>query len=220
MTLIKVCGLTRDADVRAAVVLGACACGFILCESPRQVSVERACWMGGDLEDALTVGVVATESPAWIAEALEYAGLRAVQLSAGADGPTVAAVRAATAHLDPRPLVIAALGTPDAADADLLLADAQRPGQYGGTGETLDWDELAQRTDAPTDKLVLAGGLTPANVGDAIAAVHPLVVDVSSGVESAPGEKDPALLNEFFAAVVQADKKTGCAGKRRGGAQR
>ncbi len=220
MTLVKVCGLTRDGDVHAAVTLGACACGFILCPSPRQLSPERACWLAGDVEDALTVGVVATESAAWIAEVIGFAGLKAVQLAGGADGPGVADVRAATADLRPRPLVIAAWDTPGAGDADMVLLDSRLPGRYGGTGETLDWAGLAQRPETPRDKLLLAGGLTPANVGEAIAALRPLVVDVSSGVESAPGLKDPALLREFFTAVVQADKTTGDGNPRRGGASR
>ena len=207
MTLVKVCGLTRDEDVRAAVAQGACACGFVLCESPRRVSPERACWLAGEVEGALTVGVVATESPEWIAEAIGFAGLRAVQLSAGADGATVAAVRAATARLEQRLIIIAAADTPDAAAADMVLLDARTPGSYGGTGETLEWAELAARPDLPDRRLVLAGGLRPDNVAAAIDALHPTVVDVSSGVETAPGIKDTARLREFFAAVVHADKR-------------
>ncbi len=206
MTLVKVCGLTRDADVRAAVAFGACACGFVLSESPRQVSPERACWLAGEVEDALTVGVVTTESPAWVAEALAFADLRAVQLSAGSDGPTVAEIRKATVKLRPRPLVIAAGDTPDARAADLVLLDARLPGQYGGTGVALDWEKLAADPETPRERLVLAGGLTAGNVAAAIAALHPTVVDVSGAVEAEPGIKDTTLLREFFAAVVEADK--------------
>jgi phosphoribosylanthranilate isomerase len=215
MTLVKVCGLTRDVDVRAAVALGACACGFVLSESPRQVSPERACWLAGEVEDALTVGVVTTEPAAWIAEALEFAGLRAVQLSAGPDGVTVAEIRAATAALEPRPIVIAAADTADAGEADLVLLDARRPGLYGGTGITLDWEALAGDPGTPHERFVLAGGLAATNVGAAIAALGPTVVDVSSGVEEAPGTKDPARLREFFAAVVHADQEVAQAARTR-----
>ena len=128
-----------------------------------------------------------------------------MQLSAGADGPTVAQVRAAAARLRPRPLVIAAADTPDAALADFVLLDARIAGAYGGTGETLDWEALAADPATPAGDLVLAGGLRPDNVGAAIAALHPAAVDVSSGVESAPGIKDAQRLRDFFAAVVQAD---------------
>lgn len=202
MTRVKVCGLTRDSDVRAAVRLGACACGFVLSESPRQVTPERACWLAGEAGGTLTVGVVTTEPPEWIAAALDYADLRAVQLSAGSDGPTVGEVRAAAAGRGLTLLIIAAADTPDAADADLVLLDARGPGAYGGTGVALDWEALARQGPPAHERFILAGGLTAANVGRAIAALHPQVVDVSSGVEAEPGVKDPALLAAFFAAVA------------------
>lgn len=205
MTRVKVCGLTRESDVHAAVRLGACACGFVLSESLRQVTPERACWLAGEAGDALTVGVVTTETPEWIAAALGYADLRAVQLSAGADGPTVHDVRAAAAGRGLTPIVIAAADTPDAADADMVLLDARAPGAYGGTGVTLDWEALARSGPPEHERYVLAGGLTPSNVGQAIAALHPPVVDVSSGVEAEPGVKDPALLAAFFAAVADSN---------------
>ena len=156
---------------------------------------------------ALAVGVVTTEPPEWIAAALATAGLTAVQLSAGADGPTVAATRAAALSRGLRPLVIAAADTPDAADADLVLVDARAPGVYGGSGATLDWRALAADERLPTAGLVLAGGLTVGNVAEAIALVRPLAVDTSSGVElaGAPGHKDDGLLRAFLCAVREAD---------------
>ncbi len=144
MTLVKICGLTRDDDVRRAARLGAWACGFVLSASPRQVTPERAAWLAGEAGDALTVAVVTTESPDWIADALAQAGLQAVQLSAGADGASVGAVREAAARRGLRPLVIAAADTPDAAAADLTLLDARTAQAYGGTGQALDWAALAQ----------------------------------------------------------------------------
>ncbi len=154
-----------------------------------------------------TVGVVTTEPPEWIAAALATAGLTAVQLSAGADGPTVAATRAAALSRGLRPLVIAAADTSDAADADLVLLDARAPGVYGGSGVTLDWRALAADERLPTAGLVLAGGLTVGNVAEAIALVRPLAVDTSSGVElaGAPGHKDDGLLRAFVCAVREAD---------------
>jgi phosphoribosylanthranilate isomerase len=227
-TRVKVCGLTRAEDVRLAAELGAWALGFVLTESPRRVDVARAgrlvavarkagsSAVRGASADAssphappLAVGVVTTESPAWIAAALEAAGLDAVQLSAGADGPTVAEVLAAAQTPPrgaPRPLVIAAADTPDASLADFTLLDARAPGAYGGTGLTLDWDALEDELATLRERLVLAGGLTPANAAAAVRALHPAVVDVSSGVESIPGVKDAALLRAFFAAVDHADR--------------
>ena len=217
MTLVKICGLTRDHDVRRAARLGAWACGFVLSPSPRQVTPERAARLAGEAGDALTVAVVTTEPPDWIADALAQTGLLAVQLSAGVDGTSVGALREAAARRGLRPFIIAAADTSDAAAADLTLLDARTGQAYGGTGKTLDWAALAQSewaagvggADAPVlhtrERLVLAGGLTPANVTQAITMLRPRAVDVSGGVESAPGVKDPALMDAFFAAVAAAD---------------
>lgn len=228
MTRVKVCGLTREGDVRLAVSLGVWACGFVLSESPRRVSLERARRLAAAAAGALTVGVVTTEPADWVAAALALAGFGAVQLSAGVDGPSVAAVRAAAASLGLRPLLIAAADTPDAEAAELVLLDARSPGRYGGTGRTLDWaalanarkagrDDAAARASSTTSstvaaaaaldprRLVLAGGLTAGNVAEAVVALGPLAVDVASGVERAPGRKDEGLMDQFFAAVTAAD---------------
>ena len=168
--------------MRRAARLGAWACGFVLSASPRQVTPERAAWLAGEAGDALTVAVVTTEPPDWIADALAQAGLQAVQLSAGADGASVSAVREAAARRGLRPLIIAAADTPDAAAADLTLLDARTAQAYGGTGQALDWAALAHSRQtgevgppAPSarERLVLAGGLTPANVAQAIATCDP-----------------------------------------------
>lgn len=205
MTLVKICGLTREGDVGLAAELGAYACGFVLSESPRRVSVERACRLAAEAGDALAVAVVTTETADWIASALERAGLRGVQLCAGADGPSVGAVLAAAERRGLSPLVIAAADTAGASDAEAILRDARTPDAYGGTGVTLDWEAVAAGAPA-AQRLVLAGGLTPGNVPRAIAALHPYVVDVSSGVESVPGVKDHEKLAAFFAAVDAADR--------------
>jgi len=206
MTRVKVCGLTRPEDVRLAAELGAWALGFVLAESPRHVVPARARELAAAAADTLTVAVVTTQSPAWIAGAVATSGVGAVQLSAGADGPTVAEVRTASAEAGVEPLVIAAADTPDAQSADFILLDARAPGSYGGTGRRLDWERLAADPATPTENLVLAGGLKPATVAAAIAALHPAAVDVSSGVEWVPGIKDAPRLRDFFAAVHRADK--------------
>ncbi len=205
VTHVKICGLTRAEDVRAAVDLGAWAIGFVLTASPRHVDRDHAGKLAAAAGDVLTVAIVTTETPVWIAGAVAAAGLRAVQLSAGVGGPTVSEVRAATAHQRPRPLVIAAAATPDAGLADFVLLDPRVPGAHGGTGRRLDWDRLAADQATPRERLVLSGGLTPANVAAAIAALHPAAVDVSSGVEWVPGIKDAARLRAFFRAVDDAD---------------
>ena len=209
MTRVKVCGLTRERDVRQAVEMGAAACGFVLSPSPRRVTPERAGELAAAADGSLCVGVVTTEPAEWIAGAIAHSGLGAVQLSAGADGPTVAAVREAAARRGLRPLVIAAADTPVAAAADLLLLDARGPGVYGGAGVALDWAALALATPTSGARLVLAGGLSADNVEQAIATLHPSMVDVCSGTEAAPGVKDEALLAGFFAAVAHADLSRG-----------
>jgi phosphoribosylanthranilate isomerase len=161
----------------------------------------------GETRAPHAVLVVTTEPPDWISAALATAAGDGVQLSAGADGPRVAAVREAAARLRRRPLVIAAADTPDAHLADLVLLDARGAGAYGGTGQTLEWERLAADPSVPSHGLVLAGGLRPGNVGEAVRALRPDAVDVSSGVETAPGRKDHGLLRDFFAAVEHADRK-------------
>jgi phosphoribosylanthranilate isomerase len=212
MTHVKVCGLTREVDVRRAVALGAWACGFVLSAGPRRVTVAVAARLARLAGAALTVGVVTTEPAAWIAAALAESGLAAVQLSAGGDGPTVADVRLAAKLLGRRPQILAAADTPDADDADLILYDARAPGVYGGIGRTLDWPALAADlalagSDDVSRRTMLAGGLVPGNVGEAIKALLPWAVDVSSGVElaDAPGCKDPDLLRRFFAEVAASE---------------
>ena len=206
MTRVKVCGLTRAEDVGLAVELGAWAVGFVLAASPRHIVPAKARDLAAAAGGALTVGVVTTQTPAWIAAAVTTAGLGAVQLSAGVHGPTVAQVREAAAETDRRLLVIAAVDTPDAELADFVLLDARAPGVYGGSGRRLDWELLAADPATPHKDLVLAGGLKPAGVGAAITALHPVAVDVSSGVEWVPGIKDATRLRDFFAAVERADK--------------
>jgi len=204
VTRVKICGLTRERDVLAATRLGAWACGFVLSESPRRVEVSRAAQLTPLTGRSLAVAVVTTEDAEWIAAAVAAGGFGAVQLCAGADGPTVADVRAAAQERALRPLVIAAQGTTDASSADLLLLDSRTKEAYGGTGRTLDWPALAAQ-HLPRERLVLAGGLRPANADLAIKLLRPRVVDASSGVERAPGIKDPRLLNAFFGAVAGAD---------------
>jgi phosphoribosylanthranilate isomerase len=204
MTRLKICGLTTGGDVKHAASYGAWACGFVLSESPRQVSVERAAELTPLCGDSLAVAVATVEEPAWIAGAVAAGGFGAVQLSAGADGPTVAVVRAAALDRGLRPLVIAAADTEDAGDADLVLLDARMPEAYGGTGRRLDWMALAA-ADLPRERLVLAGGLLPSNVDGAIKLVRPFAVDVSSGIERAPGVKDLRLMRAFFGVVAGAD---------------
>ena len=208
MTRVKICGLTAACDVRLAADYGAWACGFVLTDSPRRVSAARAAKLTPLCGDSLAVAVVATEEPAWIAGAVAAGGFGAVQLSAGADGPSVVAVREAALSRGLRPLVIAAADTEGVDKADLILLDARAPEAYGGTGRRLDWKALAA-AELPRERLVLAGGLLPSNVAGAIKLVRPFAVDVSSGIERTPGIKEPRLMRAFFGVVAGADLSGG-----------
>jgi phosphoribosylanthranilate isomerase len=204
---IKICGLTRTVDAEFADAAGAAYLGVIFAGGPRErpVAEARATLAG---RRARKVGVFADQSPADIAAVCAAVGLDVVQLHAASDAERVSAVRAATG-CEIWAVVRSADGTlPDGVDeladaADALLVDALVPGQLGGSGVVMPWGILGESLDAMErgHRIVLAGGLTADNVGEAIHYVSPLIVDVSSGVESAPGIKDHARIRAFVAAV-------------------
>lgn len=204
-TRIKVCGLTRPADVRAAVAAGVDALGFNLAQGPRRITPTDAARLAALTPPLVqTVALFVDADEATIREAMELSTCRVVQLH-GDELPTLAeALRADY-------LIIKAFRVRDAATlalarrypCDLLLLDAWVPGAAGGTGVAWDW-ELLRDWDGPP--VMLAGGLRPDNVGAAIRVARPFAVDCASGVEAAPGEKDEALLRAFSTAVAEADR--------------
>jgi phosphoribosylanthranilate isomerase len=206
-TEVKICGLTRAIDAESADAAGAAYLGVIFAGGPRQrlPAEARATFAG---RRARKVGVFADQSPTEIADISSQAGLDVVQLHAGVDPERVDAVRAATG-LEIWAVVRTADGTlPDGVDdladaADALLIDTLVKGTLGGSGVAMPWGVLGESLDAMDagHRIVLAGGLTPDNVAEAISYVSPTVVDVSSGVESAPGVKDHARIRAFVAAV-------------------
>jgi phosphoribosylanthranilate isomerase len=194
---LKVCGITRLTDALHAVRHGASALGFVLWPaSPRYVAPGRVKEIVAELPSSvMTVGVFVNESVDGIRRVVAATGLTAVQLH-GDEPP-------AYADALPWPLfrsvsVDSAAGVCDAwgPEATLLL-DAADSTQRGGTGRTVDWARAAVL--ARGRRVVLAGGLTPQNVAEAIATVRPYGVDVSSGVEEAPGVKDFSKVTEFLA---------------------
>lgn len=208
---IKFCGLTRPADASAAISEGASYLGAIFADSPRQVRAEqvrRMFWNVG--EGVRSVGVFGAASSAEIADTASHLGLDIVQLHADPtaddvldardafDGEIWAAVRTADGTLDGRYEDLFEL-------ADGIVIDARVDGKLGGTGVAVDWARLSESlavTGRPRT-LILAGGLRPDNVEEAVRIVRPDVVDVASGVETAPGIKDPAKLRAFAAAVLR-----------------
>jgi phosphoribosylanthranilate isomerase len=205
-TRIKICGLSREADVIAAVEAGADAVGFVLyARSPRHVSATRA----GDLARALPpfvtpVCLFVNAKPDEIARVIDQVP-RAVLQFHGEETPTQceaprrAYIRAARMREG-----FALLDFAHAhAGASALLLDADAQG-YGGGGKVFDWSLIPPSVPLP---LVLSGGLNPANVIDGVMRVRPWAVDVSSGVESSKGVKDPQLMRRFCEAVREADAR-------------
>ena len=210
MVEIKFCGMTRTEDVRQAALLGARYVGVILTGSPRQLEDDAARALLATVPDPVQrVGVFGAESPERIAERAKGIGLHVVQLHGDPDAAAVARLRE---HWTGTVWAAQRLRGSDVprgarelfATADAVLLDAHTFGQLGGTGVSLPWKELRDRLHALRGgraRLVLAGGLTPDNVGTAIDLLQPDVVDVSSGIESAPGVKDTRLMRAFRDAV-------------------
>lgn len=205
-TRVKICGITDEADAALAVAVGADAVGVVLAESPRRVTLEQAKEALSAVPPLVTrVGVFVDAEPAFVAEAVRTLRLGAVQLH-GDEPPEACAnapVPAIKAFRVSGPEALAAIGAYRGAVGAVLL-DARVPGARGGTGVTFDWEAVrgALPSWAP---VVVAGGLHAENVGTAIRTLRPYAVDVSSGVESAPGVKDPAKVRRFMAAVRAGD---------------
>ena len=204
---VKICGLTRSIDAELADASGASYLGVIFAGGPRErAPADAKAILSG--RRARKVGVFGTQDVETIAEIASIVGLDVLQLHGVSDIERVEALRAATGL---EIWVVARTSTgilggdveelADAADA--LLVDANVPGQLGGSGVVVPWLELGESLDAMANghRIVLAGGLTPENVAEAIDYVSPMVVDVSSGVESAPGIKDHQRVRAFIAAA-------------------
>jgi phosphoribosylanthranilate isomerase len=200
-TRIKICGITRRGDAQAAVAAGADALGFVFhAESPRCVTVDAAARVARSVPPFVTLvalfvdalpdlvnTVIAEVGP----DLLQFHGSESPALCGGFGRPYIKAVRM-------RDDVDLRAAAREYREARGLLLDSYVPGAPGGTGTAFAWDRIPRDLDRP---IVLAGGLTPENVGAAIAAARPYAVDVSSGVESAPGIKDAEKIAAFVAAV-------------------
>lgn len=204
---IKVCGITIIKDARACVELGVTMLGFnFFRKSPRYVEPTTARQIIKAISPGVCpVGVFVDASPEEIRNIANSAGIRCVQLHGRTSPETCRelarefrVIRAFSTDPQFRPEEISVFG-----DCDVLV-DAHHPNLRGGTGLTCDW-LAALRTRSFSRFLILSGGLTDQNVGQAIAAVVPHAVDVCSGVESAPGAKDHKALENFVAAVRTAN---------------
>jgi len=198
---VKICGITREEDALLAVAVGADALGFIFAPSTRQVAPARVAEIVRRLPpEVMTVGVFRNELPERVIAVARQAGLNAVQLHGNETPEMVAAVRREVRTV----FKAVAAGSPgfhnaSAYGADAILVDSPTP----GSGQVFDWG-LAE--DAPSGlRLIMAGGLDPDNVAQAIVKVRPWGVDVASGVERSPGVKDPVLIRAFVRNARNAD---------------
>jgi phosphoribosylanthranilate isomerase len=199
---VKVCGIQRAEDAALAAELGAWAIGFIFWPgSPRFIDPARAQAVAAAMPPELVrVGVFVDQAPEYVKEVAERVSLGAIQLHGS---------EAVDAYATPGLQLIKAIPVTDPFDASVMdalpdevtvLLDAHDPVRRGGTGRTIDWGIAAcMAARRPT---ILSGGLNAENVREAAERVRPLALDVSSGVESAPGVKDAAKLRAFFAALT------------------
>ncbi|SEP64855.1 phosphoribosylanthranilate isomerase [Natrinema salaciae] len=203
MTRVKVCGLTTEADLEAAVDAGADAVGIICdvpVETPREVSTERAAALAAATPPFVTsVLVTMPAGPEDAIELIEAVEPDAIQIHGGIRPGDLAYLRA---KLETE--ILLAVDADDARTAetyddvvDALVVDTPGEDGGGGTGRTHDWDRTRTATAALESPLILAGGLTPANVGDAVRTVEPFAVDVASGVEERGGVKDAEAVRSF-----------------------
>lgn len=214
MVEIKCCGMTRPEDVAFASSKGASYVGVIFAGGPRNLDAHRAAAVFEAAgEGVRRVGVFAADYAARIPEVLAVTDLEVVQLHAD---PTAEMVKRVRSVFEGE--IWAAVRVPGSVipgharalleTADGVLLDPKVEGTLGGTGVALDWAALAPGIDASRGaraRIVLAGGLTHENVAVAIAATRPDVVDVSSGIESAPGIKDHERISAFFDAVRRSE---------------
>ena len=213
---IKFCGLTRREDAEFAAALGASYVGVIFAGGPRNLTLEHASdVLAAVPRDVQRVGVFADQAPDDIAASANELELDVVQLHGGASSARVEAIRAS---FDGKIWPVCRVAEPPlpadveelAVVGDGLVLDSYVRGTLGGAGVTMAWSALSQDVDRIRRDMrlfVLAGGLRPENVARAITTLTPHVVDVSSGVESAPGIKDHDRMRAFRDAVAALDSK-------------
>jgi phosphoribosylanthranilate isomerase len=192
---VKICGITNEDDALFAVAMGADAVGFIFAPSPRQVAAQAVYDITRRLPpEVLTVGVFRDELPSRVIEIAHRSNVKAVQLHGRETREQTIEIAKSIRW------VIKAFGSDsphltqaDQYGTDLVMLDAPSP----GSGKVFDWNLAADVPDSM--RLILAGGLDPDNVADAIQIVEPWGVDSASGVEASPGKKDPTKVRRFIA---------------------
>ncbi len=213
MTRVKICGIRTLDEALAAVNAGADMLGFnFYPPSPRFVTPERCAHLVAELRELASrvtlVGVFVNVPPAEVRRVLAFCGLDQAQLS-GDEPPEHIAALGGRAFKAIRPARLATARLAAASYArrtpPVLLVDAATANSFGGSGQTANWEIAAALADKMP--LLLAGGLRPDNVAEAVKAVRPWGVDVASGVEAAPGSKDAAKMRAFVRAVREASEE-------------
>lgn len=221
MTFIKICGNTNLEDAKIAAELGANALGFIFAPSPRRISPIEASTIIAKLDPKVeTVGVFVNQAPSAILKTVQRAGLAAVQLHGDEDPAAVRnllalAIREKIQLKIYKGVPMSTIDNSFAWDVESskmlagMVLDSGTPIQRGGTGRQFNWEEAAPlvRVLARRTKIIIAGGLNPQNAAKALSLFNPFGLDVVSGVERAPGKKDPEKLRAFFEAVQAAAQK-------------
>jgi phosphoribosylanthranilate isomerase len=204
MIRVKICGITNLDDALLATEMGAHALGFIFAESPRRIDPSEAKAIIRSLPPLVkTVGVFVNEDPERIKEIITFCGLDLIQLH-GDESPEIG--------LDLMPRSIKAFHIQNDKDAEnikryqgavrAILLDTFQTGIGGGTGRTFDWS-LAVKAKEAGLPMILAGGLRPENIREAIDVVKPYAVDVNSGIEERPGKKDPVLMKQLMEKIKE-----------------
>lgn len=222
MTWVKICGTTSLEDALAAVEAGADALGFVFATSPRRVTAEQVRVIVDELPVTVEkVGVFVNESADRIREIVRGTGLTSVQLHGEESDRLLAEVNAMRTADGRKPKLYRAMHLPehfaaelnqgfswpeDAAKPDAILLDTAQGQVRGGSGKKFDWQAAVPLVEAIETQIpvIVAGGLDPENVGEAIRLFQPYGVDVVSGVEASPGKKDPVKVREFVRAARSA----------------
>ncbi|MDD5284938.1 MAG: phosphoribosylanthranilate isomerase [Desulfuromonadaceae bacterium] len=200
MVKVKICGITNLEDALMAVEAGADALGFVFYrDSPRHIYPEQAALIINKLPPFVqTVGLFVNEDFTTVNETADLCGLDLLQLHGNETPEYCQAVNRRVIKAF-RVKEISSLNVIHKYNVAAFLLDAWSPSAPGGTGKTFNWEIAAA---AATERIILAGGLTPENVAEAVRIVKPYAVDVSSGVECAPGKKDAGRLQLFFRSLT------------------
>ncbi|HXZ80706.1 MAG TPA: phosphoribosylanthranilate isomerase [Terriglobales bacterium] len=216
---MKICGTTNLEDARLAVEAGADAVGFVFAASPRRVTPEQVREIVQQLPDTLEkVGVFVNERAERIRTIMKGTGLTSIQLSGEEPEPLLAEINSMHTTKGQKPKLYRVIHLPEKFEAglqvgfrwpdgdakpDALLLDCGQEGKWGGAGKKFDWESAVPLVEAMQCVLpvIVAGGLRPDNVDEAIRLLAPYGVDIASGVESSPGKKDPAKVRAFVSAA-------------------